>query len=346
MGIFAESGGLRDRFAYRAQQASLLHLFLALHRRWGILRDGREAEVDGASANALWRRYSSLLERDLLEVREGSYPRALLFDVPYAEWARVAPRMLENAPAVWARRASKNTRDLPEKIDLDGYPAYYRRNFHWQTDGYLSRRSAEHYDAAVEMLFFGTADVMRRQIIPPITKDLRRRGATKTRLLDVGAGTGRALKQLAQTHPRLSMVGVDLSPFYVDVARERLAPWSEVTMLTANAEALPFRDAWFDVVTSIYLFHELPRAVRRTVVAEMARVVAPGGLVVIEDSAQLVESSELVFFMNRFAAEFHEPFFLDYVEDDLAPLLADAGLDVVSVEPHFISKVVVARKRP
>ncbi len=106
MGVFAQSGGLKDRFVYRAQQASLLHLFLALHRRWGILRDGRETEVDGASANALWRRYSALLERDLLEVREGSYPRELLFEVPLSEWARVVPKMIENAPAVWARRLS------------------------------------------------------------------------------------------------------------------------------------------------------------------------------------------------------------------------------------------------
>jgi SAM-dependent methyltransferase len=85
--------------------------------------------------------------------------------------------------------------------------------------------------------------------------------------------------------------------------------------------------------------------VRRTVVSEIARVLAPGGLVVIEDSAQLVEAPELVFFMQRFAAEFHEPFFLDYVDDDLAPLFAEAGFDVLSVEPHFISKVLVARKR-
>ena len=76
----------------------------------------------------------------------------------------------------------------------------------------------------------------------------------------------------------------------------------------------------------------------------MHRVLRPGGLLVIEDSAQLGESGELAFFLGRFAAEFHEPFYRDYVRDDLAAAAADAGLRVESVEPHFVSKVVVARK--
>ena len=98
------------------------------------------------------------------------------------------------------------------------------------------------------------------------------------------------------------------------------------------------------MVTSVYLFHELPSAARRTVLAEMYRVLRPGGLLVIEDSAQLAESGELAFFLGRFVAEFHEPFYRDYVSDDLALPLAEAGFRVESVEPHFVSKVFVARK--
>jgi len=29
--------------------------------------------------------------------------------------------------------------DLPDGVDLSAFPAYYRRNFHWQPDGWLSR---------------------------------------------------------------------------------------------------------------------------------------------------------------------------------------------------------------
>src|SRR5207249_3828295 len=136
------------------------------------------------------------------------------------------------------------------------------------------------------MLFFGTADIMRRQVIPPITRYLRMQNghARSARLLDVGCGTGRTLHQLACTHPGLSMVGVDLSPYYVELAGERLSAFKEVSVLPGNAEELPFRDGWFDVATSVFLLHELPRSVRRRVLAELHRVVRPGGLVVVEDS--------------------------------------------------------------
>jgi len=83
---------------------------------------------------------------------------------------------------------------------------------------------------------------------------------------------------------------------------------------------------------------------RRNVIAEAFRVLEPGGLFVIEDSAQLAESGELAFFMSRFATEFHEPFYRDYIEDDLAGALAETGFVVEAVEPHYVAKVFVARK--
>ncbi|TMQ13438.1 MAG: class I SAM-dependent methyltransferase, partial [Deltaproteobacteria bacterium] len=226
------------------------------------------------------------------------------------------------------------------------YPAYYRRTFHWQTDGYFSDHSAEVYELGVEVLFRGTADVMRRQIIPPVTRAVRAAGgAGRLRLLDVACGTGRTLHQLAVAHPALRLYGVDLSPAYVRLARRRLAEVAEVALAVENAEALPFADAAFDVVTSVYLFHELPRNTRRAVAREMFRVVRPGGLIVIEDSAQLAESAEIASALRAFPTEFHEPFYDDYLEDDLAALLGEVGFAVESVEPQLVAKVVVGRRR-
>jgi hypothetical protein len=92
------------------------------------------------------------------------------------------------------------------------------------------------------------------------------------------------------------------------------------------------------------MFHELPRNARRNVVREMLRVVRPGGLIVIEDSAQLSESPELEPVLHNFPAEFHEPFYADYLADDLGALLAEVGLDVKRTEPHLVAKVVVATR--
>ena len=70
----------------------------------------------------------------------------------------------------------------------------------------------------------------------------------------------------------------------------------------------------------------------------------PGGLLVIEDSAQPAESPGLAAVLANFSVEFHEPFYQDYLEDDLATLVTAQGFRVEAVEPHLVAKVVVARK--
>ena len=107
---------------------------------------------------------------------------------------------------------------------------------------------------------------------------------------------------------------------------------------------MPFADGSFDVVTSIFLLHELPRRVRRVVLAEMRRVLKPGGLVVLEDAAQPSDAPELRPVLGQFSKDMHEPFFADYQQDDLAALLEASGFSGIRVGPHFVAKVASARK--
>jgi SAM-dependent methyltransferase len=94
----------------------------------------------------------------------------------------------------------------------------------------------------------------------------------------------------------------------------------------------------------VHLFHELPKNARRNVYREMLRVLRPGGLLVIEDSAQESDSPEIDYFISRFSDDFHEPFHRDYARDDIASALRDTGFEVASSEPVFVAKVVVANK--
>lgn len=89
--------------------------------------------------------------------------------------------------------------------------------------------------------------------------------------LDVGCGEGRLTRHLASLGHRV--VGIDASPSLVAAARE-LAP--EMELHVANAAALPFDDASFDLVVSFMCLHDvddLDGAVR-----EIARVLEPGGV--------------------------------------------------------------------
>lgn len=331
-----------DRLAYHSQHLSFLINATVMEETARLVTRNPRPPVDYAVWKVLQHRRAELHRRDLANVEAGAYPRELLFDIPVGRYLREFPRLLRDAPRVVRRMRKRDYHDIPP-VDRGRFPPYYRRTFHWQTDGYFSEHSAEVYELGVELLFRGTADVMRRQIIPPITSLVRARGGESLRLLDVGCGTGRTLHQLARTHPELRLHGADLSPAYIRLARRRLADVAELTLAVENAEALPWADAMFDVVTSVYMFHELPRNARRNAVREIARVVRPGGLVVIEDSAQLADSPELAPVLHGFPREFHEPFYEDYLADDLAALLGEAGLIVEAVEPHLVAKVVVAR---
>ena len=97
--------------------------------------------------------------------------------------------------------------------------------------------------------------------------------------LDVGCGTGVLAQRLVAE--RFRMTGVDPSQGMLDVMAER-AP--DVEGIRASGTELPFEDAGFDLVLTVAALHHIaePAAVRETLV-EMARVLRPGGRIVVWD---------------------------------------------------------------
>jgi ubiquinone/menaquinone biosynthesis C-methylase UbiE len=333
------------RYAYRARQAAIRLPLVAAHLGLRAFGTRRAVRPEPADLKALQAQLEALLDRDCANVERGLYPARLLFDMPVGEYLRQLPSLAAEVLRTLRRSRQKLVRDLPADVDLAAYPDYFRRNFHWQTDGYLSERSAAVYDVGVEFLFLGTADIMRRQIVPPVTRFLRSRDAAQgpARILDVACGTGSALNQLALAHPSENYWGLDLSPFYLRHAGRRLAHVRNLSLVAENAEHMPLADASFDVVTSVFLFHELPARARRNALREMRRVLKPSGLLVVEDAAQPSEAPDLRIFLENFAASMNEPFFADYLANDLSEAITEAGFEVSAVERCFLSKVVTAK---
>ncbi|CAN5641249.1 class I SAM-dependent methyltransferase [soil metagenome] len=333
-----------DRLAYHSQHLSFAINATVMQEAARIATRTPRPKITPGLLKTINRRRQELHRVDLANVESGMYPRELLFDIPTRRYLHESLLLLKDTGNVIRRKQKNAYKDIPA-VDKDRYPPYYRRTFHWQSDGYFSDFSAKVYEVGVELLFRGTADVMRRQIIPPITRFLRDQPAGEApRILDLGCGTGRTLHQLARAHPRARLYGADMSPAYIKRARKRLIELDDVTLAAENGEALPWADGTFDVVTSTYMFHELPRNARRNVMREMLRVVRPGGLVVLEDSAQVSDSPELADVLRNFPVEFHEPFYADYLEDDLARILAEVGFNEVRTESHLVAKVVAARR--
>lgn len=103
------------------------------------------------------------------------------------------------------------------------------------------------------------------------------------RVLDVGAGTG--LLTLAAASCAGQVIALDISPamcLHLQDKLERLRVHN-VEVLVANATRLPLADASLDVVISNYCFHHLADPDKRLALAEIERVLRPGGRLVFAD---------------------------------------------------------------
>ncbi|MEE2677718.1 MAG: methyltransferase domain-containing protein [Myxococcota bacterium] len=331
-----------DRIRYRAQQALQLQLLTVPVALWHRLTTRGLPQPPPEALELMRDRLEALYARDLDNAERGIYPASLLFQFSIGEYLRKLPALLTEPPRATWRRFRGAHDDLPADADLDALPRYYRRTFHWQTDGWLSERSASLYDLEVESLFGGTASVMRRMALPPLVHALATRRTP--RILDVGCGTGSFLRQLRTTLPRAELTGLDLSPHYLAHAHRNLGAATRVSLVAENAEEMPFRGRRFDAVSCVFLFHELPPKARRRVAQEMRRVLRPGGTLVLCDSAQPDDSPALRPVLESFPQIYHEPYFKSYLRDDLAALLKEADFEVLEETPAFLSKVVVARR--
>ncbi|MDX2096188.1 MAG: methyltransferase domain-containing protein [Leptolyngbyaceae cyanobacterium bins.59] len=296
------------------------------------------------------KRADDILEVDWQDAERGVYPMDLLFENDWDEFFRYYPMVCWDASQIWERSKKNQFKEFPPEIDKTDFPNYYLQNFHHQTDGYLSDFSASLYDLQVDILFNGAADAMRRRVLAPLKEGLKSLVLTPEtqplRILDVACGTGRTLKFIRSALPKASLHGVDLSPAYLRKANQLLSklPGTLPQLLQANAEELPYVDDYFNAITCVFLFHELPAPIRQRVIDQCFRVTKPGGMFVICDSIQLNDSPEFEALMHNFPATFHEPFYTNYIQDDLKERLDKAGFTDIQIKVHFMSKYWIARK--
>ena len=340
---------LLDQLLYGASQTARVGWFIGQYRaaqslapRLPASRWPKPGTTAPGIGRALMADLRALMRRDWANIRAGLYkPPHDMLPSPAAA-LRQALRFFADLPAVTLRRRERADSAVMERAPDGAYPRYYLQNFHDQTDGYLSDRSAALYDYQVEVLFLGGADAMRRQALPALRRHVADRPGA--RLLDVACGTGRFLTFVKDNFPSLHTTGLDLSPAYLREAAKTLRRWGGAELVHANAETMPFADASFDAVTCVYLLHELPRAVRARVTAEIARVLKPDGLLVLVDSLQRGDVPRYDPLLERFPVSFHEPYYTDYIGQDLGALFADAGLTAERTEIAFLSKIVAATK--
>jgi ubiquinone/menaquinone biosynthesis C-methylase UbiE len=161
-------------------------------------------------------------------------------------------------------------------------------------------------------------------------RELRQKTATLAQLqpgeqvLDVGCGTGTLAIEVARRVGRAGRVaGVDPGTQQIARARRSAARRNiPIEFQIGVIEQLPFPDRSFDVVLSTLMMHHLPAPLKRQGLAEIARVLKPGGRLVIADFKRKQERAGL-------AARFHAG---GSSIQDLVALVSDAGFERVETE--------------
>ena len=198
-------------------------------------------------------------------------------------------------------------------------------------------RLAERYDLVNDVMSFGMHRKWKRETVR-LALDGRRSAA---RLLDLCCGTGDMCFDAAELGAS-SIVGADFTLPMLGVARRRArSAAGHLELVAADALRLPFRDGSFDAITVGYGLRNI--ADPRLALAEMRRMLAPGGRVVILDFgkpdnplAAALYNGYLRTMMPAVGWIFHrDPQTYSYIPDSLERFPAQRGVETMMQEVGF-----------
>ncbi|MBI4782410.1 MAG: methyltransferase domain-containing protein [Oscillatoriophycideae cyanobacterium NC_groundwater_1537_Pr4_S-0.65um_50_18] len=140
-------------------------------------------------------------------------------------------------------------------------------------------RWAHLYDALVGVMTLGKGQAIRE------TTAAMAKIKTGDKVLDVGCGTG-DLTFAAKAHAGVTgeVHGTDASPEMIEMAKRKASQsGTQINFQVDLIEKMSFPDNYFDVVLSSLMMHHLPNTIKRQGLAEIRRVLKPGGRLVIVD---------------------------------------------------------------
>ncbi len=216
----------------------------------------------------------------------------------------------------------------PAYADLDptlSLPAWYTDwDIHLQPGGvWSSRQAASIYELGAKLVMMGDNDDYRfhrlfvETVLPP-----RAYG----RIVDLGCGFGKSSWPFKQAYPGAEVIGVDLAAPCLQLAAERAGALGlEIAFRQANACATGLDRHSFDMVTSTMLIHEMPAEVLPDLLAEAARLLAPGGVLAFLDFQPTGDGFRDLA-MREHSARNNEPFMAPMMAADLVDMAEHAGL--------------------
>lgn len=284
----------------------------------------------------------SLIKEEIANLKKEIYSTELILpEHPVKHLKRYVNILADSLNA--SLRSKKNQNKVfsaQSKRYQKGLPKYYLRNFHHQTDGYLSSNSAEFYSHQTEILFKGTIALMRRLLLAPLLEEINNHHH-QVEVLEMACGAGESTKIIHHSCPHAQIKAIDLSLPYLEHAENEIP--NNVVFEQGNAENYSSNNK-YDYIFCSYLFHELPEESRLNVIHNAYNLLKPNGTFVIIDSLQMNDQKEFNWALIDFPKNFHEPFYKSYVNTPLENLTTDL-FEIKKSKQAFLSKALYLQKK-
>jgi ubiquinone/menaquinone biosynthesis C-methylase UbiE len=215
------------------------------------------------------------------------------------------------------------------------YPDYYLTSFHAYESGNMSWLAAFELESAAYAVHARLwedggiqGDAKLRQSYHDILK--AQIPQTPQTILDMGCGVGMSTFALQKLYPQAEMTGLDLSPYFLAVAKYRSQQnqadiSSSINWVHGKAESTNLPDASFDLVSIFLMCHELPQAPTRQIFAEAKRLLRPGGHLAIMDMNPQSEAFKKMPPYVLTLLKSTEPYLDDYFSLDIEQALINEG---------------------
>lgn len=240
------------------------------------------------------------------------------------------------------------------------YPDYYLQSFHAYTEGNMGWQPALEADVAGKTVHAkiwdgagAKGDAMLRQSYHDVIKQVL--PMSPCNILDIGSSAGHSTLALRSLYPQAHCTGVELSPYFLTVAQYRDTQdrnmrhqetqnqeiqnqeiqnqeiYPPIHWVHAAGEDTGLNTASFDLASICLVIHELPRTATQAIIAEMRRVLKPGGYLAIMD---MNPHAEIYATMPPYVLTLlksTEPFLDDYFSFDLAQAIVEGGFSTPTI---------------
>lgn len=218
------------------------------------------------------------------------------------------------------------------------YPNYYLTSFHAYETGNLSWQAAFEVEPAAYAVHAkiwqgaqAQGDPMLRESYHNILKS--QIPNEPQNILDVGCSVGLSTFALQAVYSQAKIIGLDLSPYFLAVAnyRAQQSRQAKINWLHAQAESTGLPDASFDLVSIFLTCHELPQSATRQILAEMRRVLRPGGYLAIMDMNPKSEVYKKMPAYILTLLKSTEPYLDEYFALDIEQAIVEAGFQTPTI---------------